>query len=77
MSSGNPLGPLADGARTVEQALARAITAADQEWKDSARRSFDAEHLERIKVDARQMTDKLVHMAERLRAAAALLAADG
>ncbi|MGO9902770.1 MAG: hypothetical protein ACLP0J_24470 [Solirubrobacteraceae bacterium] len=77
MSSGNPLGPLAHGAQTVEQALARAIATADQEWKDSARRSFDVQHLERIRVDARQMTDELVDMAGRLRAAAALLAADG
>ncbi|MGO9751950.1 MAG: hypothetical protein ACLP22_10655 [Solirubrobacteraceae bacterium] len=77
MSSGNPLGPLVEGAQTVEQALARAIAAADQEWKDTARRSFDVQHLERIKVDARQMTDKLVDMAERLRAAVSLLADDG
>jgi hypothetical protein len=55
----------------------RAIATADQEWKDSARRSFDVQHLERIRVDARQMTDELVDMAGRLRAAAALLAADG
>jgi hypothetical protein len=76
MSSGNPLGPLADGARTVEQALARAIAATDQEWKDAARRSFDAQHLERIQADSRQMTTELTDMAERLRIAAALLATD-
>lgn len=77
MSSGNPLGALAEAARVVEQNLRRAIAAANEEWKDSARRSFDAQYLTRIEAEVREMTDELVTMAERLQKASGLLAARG
>lgn len=76
MSSGNPLGPLADAASTIEQTLSQAIAAADEQWNDSARRSFDSQHLTRIQADARHMTEALTGMAERLRSAASLLTSD-
>lgn len=77
MSSGNPLGPLADSARTVEQTLRRAIAATDEQWNDSARRSFDTQHLSRIEDGARLMTDGINGMAQRLQTAAHLLTTDG
>ena len=76
MSSRNPLGPVRDAAGTVEQTLRRAISAADEQWNDAARRAFDAQHLRQIQSEARQMTEGLADMAERLRAAASLLNTD-
>ena len=76
MSSGNPLGPVADAGRGIEQALGRAIAAADREWADSARRAFDAQHLESITAGAAKVTRQLADMGERLRTASALLKAD-
>jgi len=54
---------LASGAEMAQRSLERAIADVDSRWRDGARRSFDADHLEAIRSDARYLRSELEEIA--------------
>jgi hypothetical protein len=60
----------AEAARTLEGSLARTRP----QWDDSARRTFDRQHIDPLLTHARQSATELAQVAQELNAAARLLA---
>ena len=57
---------LASQAAAAHQSLEARIAHVDSAWSDSARRSFEADHLAAIRADARHLRDGLSEIAAEL-----------
>lgn len=67
MSDRQHLASLRDSATDARHTLEANISRVDREWNDSARRSFEADHLAAIRSDARRLVvevDRIAHLVE-------------
>lgn len=76
MSGPSPLASHRDAAAEARRRLEREIAQADEMWRDSGRRAFDAAHLTAIRHDARSLEAGMAALAEQCQLALTALGED-